>query len=833
MMIRKISFLSLFVLVAITVTAQKTLTVDEIKNGLLNPYTNYFTANREMVYTQFNKSQYLAGDDIWFTSWVLNAGNKQPIFNTSKLYVELWSAEKKMISRKILYVKGGTASNYMHIADSLAPGTYCFRAYTNWMRNFYGDKDFNVSLSILGPIVKKTNSAITANSKSNVPLKDSLKPVIHSEYDIQFLPEGGHFIEGVDNVFGVKVTDPFGRGVRVKGKVVDADNKEITSFTTSQLGMTSFILAEAANTPYRSIVTLPDGSTSEVKLAETEKQGVAINITSQPDDEVWIRLQINPATRSLNQSYVLMVHANGIKYHLYKIDFTKVPSVQIKINRNDMGNGIIYATLFNEDFKPIAERLFYNQNTSIRGSLSLTATALQNDSIKLTVNASDSASKAQIASLSFSVLPGETRMNRFTTSLLAESRLRPALRGDIENPGYYFEKNDTVHQNALDNLMLIQGWRKYDWQEIIKNVPNQYMFPEENAFTINGSVKNWIRNKPELKSMVNLFSPLNKITMQSTVDEEGKFNFNNLYLSDSTYVIVYTTSIKGGSEWNRVLQTVMPESQLEAPVFTQLIAPPIKNDTGNDDIPSLTKGVIRLGEVLVTAKKKDPYLQSIFVTSMANQFTINKDNFWRYRNLEQLLLLQFNVVVEIVHDHETGRDVLCIYMQRGLREPLQRSSTTGYLIPRIPIMTVDGIRIWDPLELLAYNVGNIETIAVDKSEITGGFKGIDGVIAITTRTAPLFDKAGDDTNIKRWIVKGYAKAKEFFEPKYLITPENPDYARYASIYWRPEVITDNNGNASFSFNVPNAIKSISIRAEGINDAGLIFLEDKIITLPNR
>jgi len=833
MMIRKFSFLSLFVLVAITVTAQKTLTVDEIKNGLLNPYTNYFTANREMVYTQFNKSQYLAGDDIWFTSWVLNAGNKQPIFNTSKLYVELWSADKKMISRKILYVKGGTTSNNIHIADTLVPGTYCFRAYTNWMRNFYEEKDFNVSLSILGPTVKKINSASTANSKSSVPLTDPLKPAIQSAYDIQFLPEGGHFIEGIDNVFGVKVTDAFGRGVPVKGKVIDADNKEITSFTTSQLGMTSFTIAENTITTYRSVITLPDGSTREVKLPETEKQGVAINITSHPDDEVWIRLQINPLARSQNQSYVLMVHANGVKYHLYKIDFTKVPSVQIKINRNDMGNGVIYATLFNEDFKPISERLFYNQNTAIRGSLSLTATALQKDSIKLTVTASDSASKAPIANLSFSVLPGGTKMNRFTTSLLAESRLRPALRGDIENPDYYFEKNDTVHQKALNILMLIQGWRKYDWQEITNNVTHLYQYPEENAFTINGSVKNWIRNKPELKSMVNLFSPLNKITMQSTVDEEGKFNFNNLYLTDSSYVIVYATSIKGGAEWNRVLQTVMPESQLEAPVFTQLIAPPIKKDAGTDDFPSLTKGVIRLGEVLVTAKKKDPYLQSIFVTSMANQFTINKDNYWRYRNLEQLLLLQFNVEVEIFHDQLTGRDVLSIYMQRGLKEPLKRNSTTGYLIPRLPIMTVDGMRIWDPLELLSYNVGNIETIAVDKSEITGGFKGIDGVIAITTRTTPLFDKAGDDTNIKRWIVKGYAKAKEFFEPKYLITPENPDYARYASIYWRPEVITDNNGNASFSFNVPNAIKSISIRAEGINDAGLIFLEDKIITLPNR
>jgi hypothetical protein len=602
--------------------------------------------------------------------------------------------------------------------------------------------------------------------------------------------------------------------------------------------MTSIPIVQALNIVYRSVLTLPDGSTREVKLPEPEKQGVAINVTSHPDDEVWIRLQINPAARSLNQAYVLMVHASGVRYHLYKIDFTTVPSVLIKMNRNDLGNGVIYATLFNEDYKPIAERLFYNQNMIIRGSLSLKATALQNDSIKLTVTATDSASKAQFANLSFSVLPGGTKMNRFTTSLLAESRLRPALRGDIENPGYYFEKNDSVHQKALDNLMLTQGWRKYDWQEIVKNIPNHYTYPEENAFTVNGTVKNWIRNKPELKSLVSLVSPLNKITMQSTVDEEGKFIFNNLYLSDSSYVIVYATSVKGGSEWNRVLQTSMPETQLEAPVFNQVTTPPLKDDNGTDDIPKLMKGVIRLGEVLVTAKKINPYMQNIFTSSMANQFEINEKNFMRYKNLEELLKLQFNVFVDNFYDGLTGRWVLNIYMERGhdgfiTKADARPDTVSNYLVPHLPIMLVDGVRIWDPLDFLAYPVGGLETVAVDKSAITGGFKGAGGVIAITTRSKALYDRPGDDMNIKKWTVKGYAKPREFFEPKYLITPENPDYAKYATIFWRPEVVTDINGNASFSFTVPKAINSVFIRAEGINDSGLIFLHDEKIALPGR
>jgi hypothetical protein len=819
-MMNKFLIIAIFVLSVQTLKAQKALTGDEIKSGLLTTYTNYFSENREMVYTQFNKSQYLTGDDIWFTSWVLNALNKQPLFHTSKLYAELWSGDKKLISRKILFVKDGTTSNFIHIADSLAPGTYCFRAYTNWMRNFYEDKDFNVPIIILGPAVKKINPVNAANLINNVASAENLKPVIKTDYDIQFLPEGGHFIEGVDNVFGVKVTDAAGHGISVKGKVVDSGNKEITSFNTNQLGMSSFTIADSINTTCHSVITLPNGSTHEEKLPETEKQGISLRINSHPEDEVLVRLQINPKARLLNQAYILMVHANGIKYHMYKIEFKEAPSVQINMNKSEMDNGIIYTTLFNEDFKPIAERLFYNQNSIIKGSLSLKTIALQNDSIKLTITASDSASKAQIANLSFSILPGDTRMNQFTTSLLAESRLRPALRGEIENPGYYFEKNDAVHLNALDNLMLTQGWRKYDWQEIAKNVPKQYAYIEENAFTINGAVRNWIKDKPELKSRVTLLSPQNNIMMQSTVDNEGKFSFFNLYLADSTSAIISATSISG-AEWNRVLQISSTESQMEIPVLAQTTAIPLINGTANEEMPKLTKGAIQLGEVLVTAKRKDPFMNNPFVSSMSKQFEINKDNYTRYKNLEDLLKLQFNVLA-----YMTPNDGKYHFN-------MQRATKKNYLDQDIPIMTIDGIRVKDPIELLSYDLSVIETVAVDKSGTTGGMEGANGVIAITIRKKPLFEKTGDDMNLMRLKINGYAKPQRFFEPKYLITPENPDFSRYATLYWRPNVITDSNGIASFNFHVPNSIKSIFIRAEGINDAGLIFLDDEKITLTDR
>lgn len=816
-MINKFLLVILCILATFSVSAQKTLTEDIIKNRLLTPYDNYFTADREMIYTQFNKSRYLTGEDIWFTSWVLNPVDKRLSFNTTKLYVELWSAEKKMISRKILFVKGGTASNYIHVEDSLVPGTYCFRAYTNWMRNFYDEKDFNTPITILAPTVKTITPNNIGNRKTNETiLKEAPKPVLKTGYDIQFLPESGHFIEGIDNVFGVKVTDAYGRGVKVKGKVVDSLNNEMVTYATNQLGMTTFTIADAANTTYRSIIELPDGGSREIKLPKTEKQGVAINVNAYLQGVVWVRLQINQMTRSLNQSYILMIHANGVMYNNYRISFTTASSVQFKLNKKDLGNGIIYATLFNEDLTPIAERIFYNQNTTLKGSLSLKTTTLANDTVKLTVSATDSLSKAQIAKLSFSVLPGGTLMNNFTTSLLAESRLRPALKGDIENPGYYFEKNNTEHLLALDNLMLIQGWRKYDWQDITKKGKKLFDYHSESAFSIEGSVKNWLRNRPELKSKIALISPQNNIVMLSPVDSIGKFHFTKLYLADSSYVIASASSVKGAN-WNRTLQMSIPEAKLNAPDFTQIITPPVKQDEIIDEIPSMTKGVIRLGEVLITAKKKDPFQNNIYVGIMSRQFELTKDNYTQFNDIAQVLLVYFNVNVITDQSGNYSFDM-------GRR-------TTG--LGQNPIMTIDGMKVQEPIEILSYPLNMIEAIAVDKSGTSGGMQGGAGVIAITTRTTPLFEMTSESTNLKRINVKGYSPPKEYFEPKYLIQPINPDFAKYATIYWKSELVTDSTGTASFKFIVPQPLKSIVIKAEGINYDGLIFLKEEKIILPGR
>ena len=813
----------LWFLIIFSSYGQKVKNDPVLENKLFKPYENYFARNPEWVYSHFNKSAYIQGDDIWFTSYVLNPANRRLNLNTSKLYVELWSPEKKLISRKILFVNSGTTNHFIHLPDSLAPGSYCFRTYTSWMRNFYPENDFNTLITVLGQQNMADNGLkVKQNEKGRASAepKTSLKE-IKQDYDIQFLPESGSFLEGVDNTLGVHATDPAGNGIKISGKVLNHDNEDVRIFSTNESGISNLLIPAVSPQLYHVKVTLPDSTTRDLELPKTESKGVIIQINPYRQDVIWFRIQTNEITRQLNKPYTIMVHANGILFKSYQIHFSQTNTVQFNINKKEMAGGIIYATVFDENLIPVAERLFYNFSRNIidRGSLTINAQPIENDSVNLLIVLTDSLFKPQFAKLSLSILPGKTVLNHFKNNLLTESIFRPALRGTIENPNSYFEKYDIEHFIAIDNLLLTQGWRKYDWPTIINDTTHKFTYPFEEAFTIEGSVKNWIKNKPDLKSNITLLSPMNNIFLLEPVDNEGKFKFDRVFLNDSTWIIASASSDKG-KNWNRTLQMTVPESFASTPNIQQSIKIPIKEKERFDTIPKLIKGNILLPEMVVRATKKSPFSDNIYVGMNDRTLELTKENYNQFHNLEMLLLIKFNVRTEKTQNGEYHFN-----MGRGITTFSGQKSE--------PQMMIDGMRINDAQEILNLPLELVGAVAVNKDGLGGGMEGSSGTIAIQSRTTPLFENNGDATNLKRLMVQGYSAPRKYFEPKYITTPGTSDYDKYASIFWKPDLVTDSTNTASFRFYVPREINTIAVHIEGISFEGKIFLHDQKITLPGR
>lgn len=56
-------------------------------------------------------------------------------------------------------------------------------------------------------------------------------------------------------------------------------------------------------------------------------------------------------------------------------------------------------------------------------------------------------------------------------NILTEMLLGSELKGFVENPGYYFEADDSIRRQALDLLMMVQGWRRYSWKTMSASNP--------------------------------------------------------------------------------------------------------------------------------------------------------------------------------------------------------------------------------------------------------------------------------------------------------------------------------------------------------------------------
>jgi len=70
--------------------------------------------------------------------------------------------------------------------------------------------------------------------------------------------------------------------------------------------------------------------------------------------------------------------------------------------------------------------------------------------------------------------------------------------------------------------------------------------------------------------------------------------------------------------------------------------------------------------------------------------------------------------------------------------------------------------------------------------------------------------------------KGFYIAREFYSPKYdqsNLTNNRPDLR--STIFWKPELVTDKNGNASFEYYNADDKGSYRIVVEGIDDKGNI------------
>src|SRR5437879_2864899 len=211
----------------------------QVLPGLQSNFNTYQKANLyEKIYVHTNKNFYLTGEILWFRIYNTD-GTTNKMLDLSKVaYVELLDNKHNAVLQAKIAMDQGTGSGSFYIPFSLSNGNYRLRAYTNWMKNFNADYFFEKQISVVNPV--KTSQAQYKQ--------------LASVYDLQFFPEGGHLVKGLNSKIALKIIGPDGKGVDGSGVVIGPQQDTVARFKTLKFGIGSFVFTALAQTGYKAII---------------------------------------------------------------------------------------------------------------------------------------------------------------------------------------------------------------------------------------------------------------------------------------------------------------------------------------------------------------------------------------------------------------------------------------------------------------------------------------------------------------------------------------------------------------------------------------------------
>ncbi|WP_179318858.1 hypothetical protein [Winogradskyella helgolandensis] len=765
---------------------------------ILDSYEEYTEAAREVVYLHLNKSNYIKGEDIAFTAYVLDKKDKKPSFLTTNLYVSIADKDDTILKQKLIKVVDGVASNTFEIDSLFKSGHYKIKAYTNWMLNFNEKNYFSESIRV-----------IDADTEDYADEKR-----IDNKIDAQFLPESGHLLNGVVNVVGVVIKDQLGFGIPyAKGEVVDKNNELLTSFETNQFGIGKFQLLPEIGNHYKVNIKNTNKDFTFNINQNLEDEGIIIALKSL-NSKVFVSLITNDKTLETikNKRHTLMIH-NGDEFDIMDVYFTDSTEITRAIEYSSTATGINTLTLFNENDQPIAERLFFNyEGLSILKTDTVT-TDKTKDSV--TVNLNFKAINVDtFNSLSISVLPQETKSYTSHNNLMSYVFLEPYIKGTIEQSRYYFTDIDAKKKYELDNLLITQGWSSYNWDKIFNTEPD-IKFAFEQGITIKANLTS--KDKNSGKEINYLLHSVNNDAPRTFTanDTDQSFLIENTFPEEAT-----TIKLSKMTESDGLLPAI-----LYLQYFPSII-PPL-----NDNNKVLTpKPDYKLLESL-------SQYRSNFIFNNANnvqkldEVTIKSNASYNKQRLEKLNnSVGGNITVFDEQDKKTFTTLTNFLISKGL---FVDDSTSGLDVrstysPDTPMLIyLDNMLLYDTSILNRYSIENIDYIEINKTGIGQGLRGESGVIKIYLNEISTISNYDKSTMKEFKLPLTFSVEKTYYVPKYRNTGDS-FYKSYGVVGWKPQLNIDKNGNTSFKLERPRI--PITLFIEGITRDGIFIFEEKTVLM---
>ena len=868
-----------------------------VTNSFINYYTT--GGVQEKLYVVTDKPFYSAGDTIYFSAFLVNSIYFNRTTDTKFIYVELIDATGNVVHRLRVMGSEGRFYNAIRLSTKTTSGKYTLRAYSKWQTNFDKELLFSRQLEIgnyiddaihtnikyefdntgkvvasvevtnnhFNPIADNTieyslcvngrttrhmtktdhNGFFRFSFRPSSNMSDFIRmninangrkldrkaqlPSFEDDFSAKFLPEGGNLVAGIEQVIAFKAVGIDGRAVDVEGKIQTKTGEEVCTIKSEHSGMGKFTFKAQAGESYIATLSTKDGVTRSFTLPEAVASGCVINL--KPDAANRILLQILTSPNYPRENLVAVVQSRGIVNYVVE-DLSHA----LRIPLEKLRSGVAQVSIVDKTTRTVvAQRLFFVRGVAATATITPSVKKFSpRERVSLNFAVKNSAGNAVKGDFVVSVVDADLlKSDNNADNIFTYMLLNSELKGHIENPKYYFEADDAIHNEHLDLVMLTHGWRRYNINSILAGKKPQITQPFEKEQSISGGIKSTIGKTKNTSVMI--FRNRKEYLGVHDLNSTNRFFITGVDAQDTTVYILQALNKNGTSE--RVRIKVDPQIYPTTPTIAREIFHKKKETSLSEAYMMRSKQnyfeeggmpVIDIDVVEVVAKRIVTYDYSSSlndfntVSGDMSRFVSIFDALQRFRQLEIIgndvyvaspKLSKSNVSVSHDDSEDSGGiDNVEINMEdkTDLMPALYVNGTQMDMgvIDAYPMSEVISVSYLDKFESMAAGMGS-ETGAI-----------ILHVKDINSREKFLINSMAEV------VVPGYSAPAEFYAPDYSVENDKSKRDNRSTIAWVPSLQSNSLGDASISFWTADRQSDYRVIIEGITAEGELLHNEIIL-----
>jgi hypothetical protein len=632
-------------------------------------------------------------------------------------------------------------------------------------------------------------------------------------------------VQGLESRVAFKATDDQGFPVSVKGDIVDSKGQKIVSFADVHDGMGSFGLLPAAGEKYKAVWKDRKGTTRETELPQVKEMGVVLSVNNM-NNTISYTLERSENIPANLRSFQVVAQMQQQTVYMARINMATRNKITAPLPAENLPDGIVQITIFNESGQPLAERIILvNQNnyyfiTDIHTN-EKNLTKKGKNVIQIDIG------DTLVSNLSVSITDAGTTTATDDENIYSSILLTSDIKGYVHNPAYYFSSTEDSVRAHLDLVMMTNGWRRFKWEDVIAGKWPAIKYIPQPYITVRGQVL----GLPQVDLVNKELSIILKTKKENNnfftipVTNKGEFILSDMLFYDTAQVFYQFNNDKNkrltsNASFDFRNSFILGPNKPVTDLWPTLkpVVPDSSTQKKNERLTKLRQDEFIEGQkvktlqgVEVTSRQRTPeqkmddeYTSGFFKGGDGYTFVVGDDPLAN-SSLSVLDYLKGKVAGLQITGSGDNMDL----SWRGGSPSLFMNEMTSdvSLIQSTSMSDVAMIKVFRPPFFGAMGGGSGGAIAVYTKKGGGSNSNVTGLNSVS--------------------IAGYSPVREFYSPDYSKPDEKNKSDYRTTLYWNPYLIFDkSNRRAIIPFYNNDNCKRFRVVIEGINEEGKLTREEK-------